>query len=398
MIYREYYELDLKINDISLEFSPQELNFSIHDSIHNVFSSANIYINDTSGLMREFLFFNEGNKYSLTFGIKDLTTLNSDYIVESNESQDIITQGILSCKYKLNLLHNWYSYQEITNKAYTNRISLIVRELIQNYRFKSIIMNDTSNNTTWYQLGMNQKDFIEKVLLQNAYSFNMDGTTFVCFIDVDNNFQFRNIKSLFDSNPVAELVYAPQIKDNYSINVIQTIKPFSEGLLQTKKTLNRTVVYRDLQTGEISTDDDDIMTHPINSKLPNSKLPILGNNNLKTDYKYYSWKYTNLGEKDSFQSRIYRDQYKGYFLDKFIIMVPFNPLLKSGSIVKLNLSYLNDKNQPEYGLYQSGNYLIEDCIHTWNANKQKIGTTELIVSRKFVFPSSEHKLAQRLIN
>ncbi len=80
------------------------------------------------------------------------------------------------------------------------------------------------------------------------------------------------------------------------------------------------------------------------------------------------------------------DNKKTMNLEFFEIIVPFNSLINSGKTIELEI-----KTQNEISKYNSGKFLVEDCIHTWDG-KNKRGLTTLIVSRKQIFIPSNYRL------
>jgi len=398
MIYNQYYNLEVSLNGQALEISPNETYFSMHDSIHNFFSNSTIILNDSFGLMREYMMSIEGTLYDLSYGIENLKNnlLKNSYVTISDETKEVMSNGVLNGKISLNLLHSFYDKQEIQNAAYKKTISNIIDSLIESHFFKEKDIESTQGVTTWYQLGMNQKDFIEKVLIPNAYSDSADKTPFFAFIDNNNVFNFKSYKTMFNSSPVATLNFNPIKKEGSSINSIYDIKPFRTGSLKTKSKRNRTLISRSLQNGSFTKEKDLMSSYP-GTKENGALLPILGNEKVVTDFIYQSYQYTDQGRKESFLGRKIFGQKDSFFLEKFIITLPFNPLLNSGKTVMLNLAILNENRIPEYSLYNSGKYLIEDCIHSWVGGDIKRGSTQIIVSRKYCFIPSTFNLKAKIM-
>lgn len=398
MIYNQYYNLEVSLNGQALEISPNETYFSMHDSIHNFFSNSTIMLNDPFGLMREYMMSIEGTSYELSYGIENLKNnlLKNSYVTISDETQEVMSSGTLNGKISLNLLNNFYDKQEVKNAAYKKPISSIISSLIEDFLFKAKDIESTQGVTTWYQLGMNQKDFIEKVLIPNAYSDSADKTPFFVFIDNNNVFNFKSYKTMFNSSPVATLNFNPIKKDSSSIDSIYDIKPFRTGSLKTKSKRNRTLVSRSLKDGSFTKEKDLMSSYP-GTKESGALLPMLGDEKLVTDLYYQSYQYTDQGRKESFLGRKISGQKDGFFLEKFLITLPFNPLLNSGKTIILNVTILNEHRIPEYSLYNSGKYLIEDCIHSWIGGDIKRGSTQIIVSRKYCFIPSTFNLKAKII-
>lgn len=398
MIFNEYYNIDISLNGNSLEISPNETYFSIHDSIHQLFSNSIFKINDSTGELREYLINMEGNIFSITYGVESLkdNLLKNSYVVLSDETPEVFLSGNLNGKITLNMSHEYYDKQEVENMPHSDIISNIVRKLSKSYNFKSLNIDTTQGKSMWYQLAMDQKSFIEKVLLPNSYSNNSSMTPFFAFIDNDNQFNFKSYYSLFNSSSVATLTYNPLTSEGSNINSIYDIKPFKKGSEQTKKNRNRTLFSRSTETGKYIKRKDLMSNYP-SAKDNNALLPIMGKESIITSMEDQSFEYTDEERKYSFAARKIWGQKESLFLEKFIISLPFNPLLVAGKTVELKLSILNESRTSEYSLYNSGKYLIEDSIHTWEGGSIKRGTTQIIVSRKYCFIPNNYKLRSKIL-
>ena len=384
MIFNNYYDLSLYFNGHELsDIDPESYSFSVHDSIKSFYSSASLQIVDPSGIFHESLFDCEGNIFKIHYGINKSTSFESNYVVINNETPDIMRTGLLSGHLNINMLHEFYDYQVVENNAYKGRISDIVSKLVSTYPFGSIDKNDTGSDSIWYQMSMTQKDFVEKVLIPNAYSSNANNSPFACFITTDNKFNFRNYYWLLNNKKNITLVYKPRTQDDTSLTSIIDIKPFRKGSKYSKIARYREIVTRDYTTGSYSKEYSSITDNPT-VKLGNLKVPIVCPNNKKvTNYEYYSFTKKENGESESLKARKNYIDINSYDLDKLLITTLFNPDLHSGMVITINASVARDTGI-EYGLSQSGQYLIEDCIHSWDGISTRKGITTLVVSRKFM--------------
>jgi len=383
MIYNNYYDISLFYNGNELvDLDAKNYSFSIHSSIFNFFSNAQIKVKDISGLLREYMFSVEGGLFKIKLGVKDDNYLESSYVVVSDSDINEVS-GILSGNLQINLMHEYYNYQNIENSAYTGRISDIINnDIASDYKFSKVNINDTGSTSTWYRLGMNQKNFIEQVLLPNTYSNNSYNSPFFCFIDLDNSFNFRNYKFLYKNSSGITLNYQPIKQEEMSITTILDIKPFRDSSLKTKYLRNRTVVTRDYLTGDYIEESHTIVDNPSN-KDSTLKVPIINDKNFVTDYSYFSFTQQDEGDTEALKARILYKEKEGFSLEKFVITTLFNPNIKAGIAIDINVSVASEDNTLEYGLFQSGSYLVEDCIHAWEGLGNRKAYTTIIVSRKF---------------
>ena len=394
MIFNDYYNIDIYLNGEDLQLEPQNFIFSIHDSIHSLYSNAKLKIKDQTGQLRESLFFEEGNTFKVLYGVKAFEdiVLKSSYTVIYDDADKIVTQGILSGDTTMSLVHEFYTKQVVNNKAYNDRISAIV-DSIADYTFTKKTINDTGSKSIWYQLRCDQKTFITDVLLPNSFSNNSNKTPFFCFIDCNNEFNFRNYKSMIETSPICTLTFNTIDPKKTSFYSIYDIKPFRVGSLTTKKLRNRNIVTRDKDTGDFIQKSVTLKQSPENM-FSEYTLPIIGDLSIQTNYQYYSFTQKTNGEKEALQARTIYDEREGFFLEKFIITTAFNPKLKSGLTINLEIG-IAAKNNNEKSLYQSGIYLIEDCIHSWNGEERR-GLSQIIVSRKFI-KAQKGNLSKKLV-
>jgi hypothetical protein len=383
MIANNYYTIDLAFQGIEQTIDPNNISFSLHESLWQMYSNATLQIKDISGILHEYMLDIEGGIFTIQYGVKDGTTIKSNYVVISNETPDNATTGLLSGTLNMSLLHEYYNYQTVLSKAYSGRISAIVKNVLSDYNFSSIVMNDTGSNSIWYRMKQSQKDFIEQVLLPNAYSTNAEYTPYFAYITTDNNFNFRNYKEFLDKKYTFELTYKPNKKDNTTLETILDIKPFRNGSFKTKFARNRTIITRDYSNGSFTSETDLITKYPT-TKRSSYKVPIIGDSSLITDYTYYNFTQEEQGEKEALEARKRFDERESYFLDKLLITTMFNPDIHVGQILSIKVSTVSDKGNVEYGLSQSGNYVVEDCVHSWEGLTARKGYTYLIVSRKFM--------------
>lgn len=384
MIFDNYYDIDIQYNGQSLELDCQSVSFAIHDSIFSQLSSASFTITDSTGLYRNNGLATEGNHIQIQYGLNPLPDekLVTDFVVESSENINVSTPGILSGVIRLNLIHNIYDKQVVDTVAYNQKISKVVEDYCQAKNFKKTNIEQTEDKSIWYQLGVDFSTFIDTVLVVNAYSNNSDETPFFCFINSKNEFNFKSYKNLINQTEVETLTWVPVKPDAMQLNSILDIKPYNTGSKKQKYTRQKTIITRSYIDGSFVRKVSETGNHPSN-KASSSKIPIVSQEKATTDYVYYNYTFRKLEDNNSLRARINYDFKDSLFIEKYLITTAFNPRLVSGRIVNLQLSVASPNGEGiESSAYQSGNYLIEDTIHSWDGTTKKAITT-LIVSRKF---------------
>lgn len=381
MKFQDYYDIDIKFLSQSLELPAQAMNFSIHDSIHNFYSNATINIQDNTGLFRESLMNINGAEFELFFGDPE-KMIKSKYIVNSSHSNEPKTYGILNGDLNLFCEHSFIYEQKEINRAYKNQIHKVVDVISKDFLFKKTNIKSTDSILTLYRISMNQKDFIEKVILPNSFSGNCNNTPFYCFIDVDNCFNFTSWNEMYASSPVAKLYYSTTKSSDFDKNKILSIKPFSKDFSTISKNINKTLYYRDYNSGEFFKENSNISNFPKNEKA--NFLPVINSNIESMETKSYY--YNDYARKETTKAKLINDNRNTMGLEYFEIAIPFSSNVCSGKTLDVEIQTINETSK-----YNSGKFLIEDCIHTWNG-KDKRGITTCIISRKQVSIPNNYKI------
>ena len=167
MRFADYYEINVVINNRTLDSLPTQYSFSMHDSIYQIFNWGMFVIKDSSSVFQEGFASIEGLDFRLEYGTDEV--INScDYVVQSDNLSRSETKGLLNGEVTVNLVNKWYDSQEIKSKAYRNRISTIVQNLAGNY-FKNLDITTTGARDTWYQPLMTDARFINDMLLPISF-------------------------------------------------------------------------------------------------------------------------------------------------------------------------------------------------------------------------------------
>lgn len=393
MIINDTYEIGITVESVDLDIDARNFSLSIHDSIYSIYNTASLYIKDMTGLFKESLLSCEGNDYEIYFAslLHDQIKLKAKYTVESDETLSQLIQGSLSNELQINFVSGFYNTQEVLNKAHVGKLSDITKKITSPYYNEKLDIDSVDCNTTWYQIDCDQKTFLEETVLENAYSKSNKEFPFFMFGTCDGYFNFKNIKSLTDKGAVTTLVYDLPNQDTFNESYITELKPFKTGSYKTKHLRNRQIITRDIETGEYN---DQFKTIKDNM-IFGSKVPIVGKIATVTDYEYFNLEQKTIGEKEALKGRILQKGRREFFIDRFLITTLFNPTLMSGKVVDLALYVPTGSGSKEIALYQSGNYLIEDCTHTWDSKTQSATTTIIIGRKSCTIPNT--KLIGKLI-
>ena len=392
MIVKDTYEVNIDINNDSLIDDSLELSFSISDSIHRLFPTMKLSFNDFSGLFQEFLLNTEGVPLSITYGIKDGELLKCNFVVQQDQLEDNQSPGVLNGPLEVDYIHEYHDKQEIRSKAYDDRISAIVREFASKYSFSAININDTGNKGIWYQPLLSDAEYMEKILLPNAFSKNADNSPFFLFIDTNNEFNFKNYKSMASAKPI-NITFYPEIQNSAKQTNAISIGRFRLGSQVTYKNRYRSVLDLTNDAGELEEDSDYIYSYP---ELQSGKVPIVSENSYITDYIFLGFTKTEPGDVETFQAPKINSMKNSLFLDKVIVTTYLNAGLRAGKTISLDIPTRKSDSGEDISLLYRGDYLIEESKHVWDG-KKKAGYSKFIASRRAIDVPDYYQIKSKLI-
>lgn len=380
-VYKDNLEITLKIDNRELDFNPKSFSFSIRDSIYKLYNEANLKILDSSGIMQEIGMFTEGLEVEIDYGFKDDTLLKSKFVIVDDDLEAPTSQTYIGGTVNLSLLNSYYNYQNILSKAYPNKsISDVIRILVNKYnKFSKTNIDETGNILNWYQPLMTDVEFIDKILLPNAYSKLYRDYPFFCYIDSNNEFNFKNYKSLLSQPPIKLKFIRDSIKKPEK-NTITYYRRFSVGNINLRDFKNRKTYYQNITDGSYVDKEDSFIDYPSNN---NKKTQIIKTNNI---INYY-----DLGKKLVSKNRGYEDNIEGRKvfsmreatgIEKFLIVIPLNVEIVSGKLVELEIPMISNKGNEDLSQRYCDNYLVERVDHTWDCGRE-ISYTQLVISRRY---------------
>ena len=383
------YVGSLSINDIKADIPLSTTSFTIKDSINELYSKVDFKINDEFCTMNEYLAFVDGSKISISFGKKKEEQIKNNYRVLTNGQPTQNSQNYISGKISVELIHDWYYYQNKVSEYYDNNISDIIKSLLKKYNFTSTDIDTTYNSGVWYQPYMTDSEFIINNLLPYAYSTDSNNTPFYCWIDNNNTFHFKSYKQLIEQNPIRKYKYSsigePSMLNNTSIITCNFLQ---NSLSDIKPLINQIYGYYD-EDGQFQKEQNlKITDYPKNST---NKIPIMADTSYITDVFNNLDDDINLDDNENNRKGFVNNRFRNSFmLDKALISVNLDPMLHSGQVVEMTLPMMNNNDSQK----QSGKYIIESCYHRWNG---KQGVTILVCARQRVSLGADYKFKHYLI-
>jgi len=389
-IYNDRYEISLVMDGVEFDYAPSNYNFSLRDSIYKLYPTMSFNINDIGGIYSEYLFFVNGTKFDVTFGAID-NFVSCPYIIAKNSLPDQTVSSTLGGTAEVSLIHHYLFEQTKISKAFKDEISSIINK-VTDYTFSKKNIDKTLNKGYWYQPFVTNANFIQTYLLPFAYASDSNTTPFYSFITINNEYNFRNYKSMMDANPIEELTYYSQgSREALGKNAIISIFPYQSSLSDLQHSYNQYEYSFDKDSGAIEKNkliNDFIMQN-------NIRVPLKANlNNITKAIELYSeevkeenLKNNNLGLSISNKKEIFTN-------DKVIVVCNLNTKLYSGNKVNINIPLSTDIRKEEKSLRYSGEYLIESSYHNWSG---RTGTTILVLSRQGVNLPSNYRNKEQII-
>jgi hypothetical protein len=391
-IYYNTYEIELKINDQVIDTDPQSYSFTMKDSIYQLYPELTLDINDEVGILQEFGLFFENIPIQTTFGYEN-NFIQNNYVIIDDALENKFSPNKLSGIVSVNARHTYYNDQEITSKAYSGNISDITNEVIAPNQWNSINIDNITASSTYYQPLITNEQFLLDILRPNAFSTSSGKSPHYIFIDSANNFNFKSYKTLFNNGSVTTLEFIQQDTETLSINDILDLKRFKVGSDIYEDYKKRLVFQHNIEDLELVENEDLITSYPTET---NKQLSIVQTEKIKS-YIDLGYTKTSLGDKQALEARQINSTYDSMAIEKMLVTLHLNINLLAGKIISINIPTADTNTNQENSANYTGEYLIEESVHTWDANNQK-AYTQLIISRKFINLNTDYLIKNKLFS
>lgn len=392
MNYRDTYDISLSIEDKILDQYPSNYSFTIFDSIFNLYPKAKLSFNDQSGQFNEFMAFINGTKITLQFGNK-ATSFSCPFTIVNNSNPESMSPSLISGTIEAELLHDFAYRQSLSSNYFNDEISNIINKKVSKYQFNKVNIQATQTRGKFYQPLIQDDEFINEFLLPYAYSSNASQSPFYAFIDNNNNFNFVNHAYLTQQSAIATYVFVPRgtAMELRSDSII-SFHNIQNSIKKIYPTFHR-FLYQFNSDSSISYLDDQInkyfagQSQPIAVKRDlsgyTSKLDLLDNDIVLTETINH-----NLGLR-LFNMR------ESFHIDQAVLITPFNPSIKAGSIVTVQIPIAIDTQKQDLSpRFSRTDYLVESCYQKWNGRQ---GMTISIVSAKTTNVTNNYTVLKEVI-
>lgn len=390
MVFNDIYEIGISFYGKTIDLSPVNFSFLLSDSIYSMFPKAKLSINDNEGLFQQYLMSVEGTEVELSFGYKN-SFIKNKYIVNTDSLIDSYS-GKMGGYLNIELDHFLKTTQSKDMRVFKDTISKIIRRIVDKYDFTKRNINDSGASDYYYQPFINDFDFIENFLLPFSFSNNSKSSPFYCFINSNNEFNYRNYMSIMNGTPSIELKQGSNDVGSISPTNFTKITRFRTDTKYTYEKRHRKIT-KLLPDGEFDVREDFINDYP---DVPFGDLPLIvkDKNNFTGSLQLFDDEST-LGKIEVNAGMKIQTMRNAFSLERLLLKLPLNIDLLAGKNVNVIINASNtDKNSESY----SGEYLIERSFHKWEGNSNLAETT-IIISRKSMrkLDSNIFSIKQRLV-
>ena len=384
--------ISLKVNGNESNISPMSFSITEFDSIYQFYPKVKMCVSDYEGLMNEYLAWVNGTSVEITFGQDAENSRKCKFIVTKNSvPQQRTSSSGIGGDFEIDLIHDYYYTQHKISKVYQSNISDIIESIVQNYKFDKKNIESTLNSGIWYQPYINNSEFIIDYLLPFAFSNSSQNTPFYCWINSNNEFNFKSFQAMYNSTPIKELTYGTKDFDIIANDKILSSVNFSQLELSKIRPYFNANYYSYDKDGNFSEINDSLLDY---ARIQGN-YPIIGNSSETTnliplyddDIKLDDTKNNNKGYKINLHKEI-------ILPDKIIINTILDKSLVCGNTINISLPMPSD-NENEKSLRNSGLYLIESSYHIWNAQSSR---TILVCSKQNLKLSTNYRNKGLLFN
>ena len=367
-------------NQRKTDLSRADLSLSLSDSIYRLSPSLTLTVPDPSGVMIGARAGGYGIRYDFEFEAYG-KLIKLPFRADHFEVPDLRGgSSALSGTYQINLTHA-YMFRPSEMRAYKNKTpGEIISSLISEFgvdKFTSFNLDPSSSldMETIYNPNLTPCNFIEKILLPlSSATTNEINNPFYAFIDAQNRFQYKTLKSMLQQRGLKTLLVSNQPslfkEEEFNSSDYQRVTvaiPFSQEYGH---------IYDVIDTETTRIENGEFFS--VNSSFKNiANTYLMGfYDREKSISQYMSDDYFQTSDAMMrLQAGINYKNRKSYFIDKLVVSTILDLDLCAGTRVKLQ-SYFGNSEQPM--ISYTGEYIIESSVHSWNSNFNS-GTTQLVL-------------------
>jgi hypothetical protein len=391
------FEIAAELNGAEFDGPPGGFQFSMVDSIHELFPRGTLTFLDTSGYFKEGGIIVDGFPTKLTLGIPDQSKqISCDYVSQKSSAGAAMTPGSTTGPVIFELRHKGANLQSAIQKSYNDTIDSIVSDVVSPLGFTSTDIASLTGTGWWWRYGLTEEEFLIDVLRANMWSSDCDDTPFYVFGDSTGVLHVRSYAELFNQSSVASIVLMPNPQpstDGSAITYAFDARPFSEGLdtlYPSAAPDERSYSEKDLS---FTTKTDSTFKH---AKGSGDHVPLIATKT-PTSLAYLRRARVDDAETTFLKART-NDLFRyGMLPERILITSLFMPDVLAGTLVDVDQRIPDiDSGSFKAGQHYTGQWLAERVSHTWVPSKKYI-ITQMLLGRKLVSYPSEYALSTKAI-
>lgn len=382
----------------AFNFTTQNMNVwkrvVITDSIYQFFPTIEIDLEDSTGVVHDYIVSLEGLQVKATFGSDEDGYLINEYIFEDSQlNTPTITDHISG-----NVILRGVSYYElldsIKSKGFNDTISNIAKNIMKSsYGLtdsNKLFVENTTGNVQLYQINTTDVKFLFN-LSDYAYSTNNSKSPYLTFFNCSGEFYFMSIDQLFKQESINDEDYPFR----FVLDEFRGVNPFAiqnyeilPGGLDINKNNYIKTFYAHKPDGSISKSINKIENHM--QKGDGSLLLRKKHQGLHDSFDHVYFGIYENNELDLYKG-FQNNQFRDSALErKLSIIVPFNPNVRAGKICTLEVGS-NIEEKAGKSSEWSGKWLIIKSKHFYDVDQVPYSVMELGRSRIKVDPNHPFK-------
>ena len=357
------------------------INVQLSDSIYDLCPTMTITVPDSSGLLIGARAGGYGVRYDFELASYDSVTISLPMRADHFELASL-SEGTsaLSGTVRLGLKHS-FAFQPSEMRAFKNSSpDSILRTLMMEFGSENLTSyNDLDSASvldmeTIYNPNLTPIRFIEEILLPlSSATTSMINNPFYAFMDIQNRFRFKNLKSILEQPITRTLVFSTQLSmaksEMFGAEAVKAVSiiPFSQKY-------SRIFDVIDTETDRIENGKWSSVDTSFKKITSGYQMGFYDRKKSLSQYMSETHFQTS-DEMMRLQAGINLKNRKAYMIDKIMVSTLLDLDLCAGRKVKIQ-SYYGNSSEPMTSY--SGEYVIESSIHKWDSNVNS-GITELVL-------------------
>lgn len=361
----------------------------IMDSIFEFYPYSEVYFVDKQGIIIDNIYFVEGMEFDFKLGNEDDGYLETTVVWNNNNINECFLTNRVVGTNAFVLSHAHKQKDKPNSRAWEDTISNIVKDIAKTdwsiTDSTKLFVSDTEGTTKWYQLNKTSEEFVDRILVNYAYSKNNPQAPFYSFINAAGELFFMSLDDLFAQPPTASYSFSENENTWTSYDNVKNFYVEQGGTVVNKQNYKKKI-YRFTGSGSFENEESKIEEHIYKQQ----KDKILVKKDLQANMLYpeYFGLYNATKDKEVFLGKR-----NSYFVNscisyRMIIEVFFNPKVISGKTVELTVD--GTKNEGQKSQEYSGKWLVIQSEH--HMDERGMPFSKLTLVKSGISVDNDHPL------